>query len=626
MVHDLVGNKGGAYNVNLQFTTGRCAATIACGQTLAGAFPGGANTTGFAQTQQDSYGFTAVAGEAVLFAAVPTSGTALIQAQMFGPNGQSLAFSNSNSTSGSVILAQSGRFTILVRTNSGSGPYNLNLQFTTGRCAQTIACGQTLNAVVPNAGNQTGSAAAEHDTFKFDATAGEAVAYAVSGTSGSLSPIGDLYTPSGRVLLSATVGSTSALTESGTYTVLVRNLSAGSYNINLQFTTGRCAASIACGQTLAGTMPGAGNFTGFPQAQQDSYVFSATAAEAVAFAAVATSPTGIFQAQLFDPAGRSLAFSTTNSRSSSIVLPTSGTYTMLVRSHTLQAGGYNLNLQFTTGRCAQSSIACGQTLGGSIPGSGNSTGFAQAQEDAYRFTATTGEAVSFAAIATSGAILPFADLFSPSGRQLGTSQGGGNPSASIPLPETGAYTLLVRDQTLNKGGGYNLNLQFTTGRCSTAICNQTLRATIPGGGNLTGKPQAQQDGFSFAGHAADAITFGAVATLATPQLLARAQLFGPTGVSVSFAPTNGSSAIVSLPATGIYTIVVHDLSMSLPGDYAVTQRFTTGACTSTTADATTGAAALVAAAHSTADGLWPLHVDPMWDDAKSRIAKSLTAQ
>src|SRR5207237_545907 len=276
-------------------------------------------------------------------------------------------------------------------------------------------------------------------------------------TSGSVSPIRDLYTPSGRVLLSATVGSTSALTESGTYTVLVRNLSAGSYNINLQFTTGRCAASIACGQTLAGTMPGAGNFTGFPQAQQDSYVFSATAAEAVAFAAVATSPTGIFQAQLFDPAGRSLAFSTTNSRSSSIVLPTSGTYTMLVRSHTLQAGGYNLNLQFTTGRCAQSSIACGQTLGGSIPGSGNSTGFAQAQEDAYRFTATTGEAVSFAAIATSGAILPFADLFSPSGRQLGTSQGGGNASASIALPETGAYTLLVGDHTLSKSGAYNLN-------------------------------------------------------------------------------------------------------------------------------------------------------------------------
>ena len=114
-----------------------------------------------------------------------------------------------------------------------------------------------------------------------------------------------------------------------------------------------------------------------------------------------------------------------------------------------------------------------------------------------------------------------------------------------------------------------------------SICNQTLRATIPGGGNLTGKPQAQQDAFSFAGNAADAITFGAVATLATPQLLARAQLFGPTGVSLSFAPTNGSSAIVSLPATGIYTIVVHDLSMSLPGDYAITQRFTTGACTQT---------------------------------------------
>src|SRR5205823_13067559 len=136
----------------------------------------------------------------------------------------------------------------------------------------------------------------------------------------------------------------------------------------------------------------------------------------------------------------------------------------------------------------------------------------------------------------------------------------------------------------------------------------------------------QQDAFSFAGNAADAITFAAVATLATPQLLARAQLFGPTGLSVSFASANGSSAIVALPATGIYTIVVHDLSMSLPGDYAITQRFTTGACTSTTADATTGAAAAVVAADFNSDALSRVDSDAVWDDAKNRIARRLTAR
>src|SRR5262249_12227695 len=264
----------GDYNLSLQFSTGRCARLIACGQTLSGSLPGSENATGDGRSQLDSYQFAANAGEAVVFAVAHSSGTLRARGDLYDPSGRVVPGGVViEGASPAAKLAVSGIYTLVVRDDdlTDSGTYNVSLEFTTGRCAQTIACGQTLPGEIPNGENTAASPQAQLHAFKFDAVAGEAVVFAVKDTAPSVPPRGDLYDPSGRFVPGGVViaGGTPpiALTATGTYTIVVRDddlQDPGAYDINLQFTTGRCAAALACGVTKTGTIPGDGNTSGRP--------------------------------------------------------------------------------------------------------------------------------------------------------------------------------------------------------------------------------------------------------------------------------------------------------------------------------------------------------------------------
>ena len=155
---------------------------------------------------------------------------------------------------------------------------------------------------------------------------------------------------------------------------------------------------------------------------------------------------------------------------------------------------------------AQTHIACGQTLSGNIASVG--------QQDVYGFSGVAGEAVVIASVGTSGTLDARAQLYGPTGTLLGGNYGNG-ASGVLTLPTTGTYTVVVADWAVNKTGGYNVNVQFTTGRCGTAItCGQTLGGTIG---------VAQQNSYTFAGTAGEAVVIASVGTSGT--LDARAQLY-----------------------------------------------------------------------------------------------------
>jgi len=132
------------------------------------------------------------------------------------------------------------------------------------------------------------------------------------------------------------------------------------------------------------------------------------------------------------------------------------------------SGSYGLNLSFVTGRCG-TAIACGQTLSNAV----NAVG----QAVPYTFSGTAGEAVVFTARTSSGSLDAYADLYGPTGNNLGRAWGGN--SGSVSLPATGTYTILVHDYGYTASGSYGLNLSFVTGRCGTAIaCGQTLSNAV----------------------------------------------------------------------------------------------------------------------------------------------------
>ena len=544
--------------ISLPHTAAAQAIPIACGQTLSG--------TIISSAEEITYSFSANAGEAVILAAVTTSGTMVARLDLYlngvkvsgGDNG------SGNTATGSVVLPSTGTYVVIVRDSAftRTGTYNLHLAFTTGRCADQIGCGDLLGGTI---GGPAGGAA-QHNSYAFSATAGEAVILGAVTTSGTMVARLDLYL-NGVKISGGDNGSGNTATGSvvlpstGTYVVMVRDSAlnrTGGYNLHLAFTTGRCADPIGCGQLLGGNVGGA--------AQHNSYAFSATAGEAVILAAVTTSGTLVARLDLYLNGVKISGGDngSGNTATGSVVLPSTGTYVVMVRDSALnRTGGYNLHLAFTTGRCA-GPIGCGQLLGGNVGGA--------AQHDSYAFSATAGEAVILAAVTTSGTMVARLDLYLNGVKVSGGDNGSGNTATgSVVLPSTGTYVVMVRDSALNRTGGYNLHLAFTTGRCAGPIgCGQLL------GGNVGGA--AQHNSYTFSATAGEAVILAAVTTSGT--MVARLDLYF-NGVKVSGGDNgsgNTATGSVVLPSTGTYVVVVRDSALNRTGGYNLHLAFTTGRC------------------------------------------------
>ena len=393
--------------------------------------------------------------------------------------------------------------------------------------AQTpISCGETKtgNLATPD----------QTDTYTFSGNTGEAVVITAVGTSGGVSAVATLQDSIGAGLASNGGGNSalaSVLPTTGTYTIVVSVSglnNTGTYEVSLQFSTGKCSTSISCGQTLAGNLSGV--------SQLDTYSFSGNAGEAVTVTTAGTAVSAL--AYLYDSSG---SYQTDNSPGNTrfdFVLPTTDTYTIVVHDNSFNnTGAYQINLQFVTGRCS-GSISCGQTLTGNLG--------SVVQRDAYSFSGNAGEAVIATSVGTSGGVSAIARLYSPSGVFL-AANGGGNSALASVLPTTGTYTIVVSDSGLNNTGTYEVSLQFSTGKCSKSIsCGQTLA------GNLSGV--SQLDTYSFSGNAGEAVTV----TTAGTAVSALAYLYDSSGsYQTDNSPGNTRFDFV-LPTTDTYTIVVHD--------------------------------------------------------------------
>jgi hypothetical protein len=459
----------GSYNLNLQSSTGECGQAIACGGTLAGAVPGGSNHTGFPHAQQDSFTFTGKRNEAVVFAAVATSGLIAPVAELYDPTGVLRYRTLANRQSASVPLPIDGTYTLLVHDDNlmDGGTYNVAMQSTGGDCGRGISCGQTLASAVPGARNLTGSPHAQYDGYTFEGERGQAVVFAAVATDGAIAPVAELYDPNGTLRYRTLPNRQSAsvpLPVAGTYTIVVHDdnlVDGGTYNVNMQSSSGRCGRPIGCGETLSETVPNDKTLTSKPHAEQDGYTFSGTPGEAVVFAAVATSGEIAPVTELYDPSGILRYRTLPNRQSAAVPLSTAGTYTIIVHDDNLVDGGtYNVNLQFSTGRCSVQ-LQCGIPVNGEIPGSDNQTEYPHAEQDAYAFEGTAGERVTFGAIATAGPLAAVAELYDSGGALRARTLP--NRTVTVGLSVTGLYTILVHDDDLRDGGKYTVKYERVGG-------------------------------------------------------------------------------------------------------------------------------------------------------------------
>ena len=415
-------------------------APISCGETKSGNFT--------APDQKDTYTFSGNAGEAVSIYARGTSGSVSAFAELFDSGGTRLAVGDIDS----LVLPSTDTYTIDISEFGANhtGTYEVGLQFTTGRCSSSISCGQTLS------GNF--ASRVQRDVYSFSGDGGEAVSIYARGTSGSVSAFAALYDSGGTRLTFGDIDSF-ALPATGTYyiTLAENGLNhTGTYEVGLQFTTGRCSSSISCGQTLSG------NFAS--RVQRDVYSFSGDGGEAVSIYARGTSGSVSAFAALYDSGGTRLTFGDIDS----FALPATGTYYITLAENGLNhTGTYEVGLQFTTGRCS-SSISCGQTLSGNFA--------SRVQRDVYSFSGDGGEAVSIYARGTSGSVSAFAALYDSGGTRLTFGD-----IDSFALPATGTYYITLAENGLNHTGTYEVTLDFTNG-CPGGPRNLTVQSTNPPNG------------------------------------------------------------------------------------------------------------------------------------------------
>jgi hypothetical protein len=293
----------------------------------------------------------------------------------------------------------------------------------------TIKCGQTVSRTL---------AAGQRDFYSFGANASEVITWV---SVGSVDACADLYFSGKKIATGACNGVSGPFTipTKGTYSLVVyaaNPANTGAYSLNLQFPTGRCATRAACGQTKNGALA---------EAQQDAYSFSANAGEAITWVSVGSADAC---ADLYT-SGKKIATGACNGVNGPFAITTKGNYVFVVHAaNPAVSDAYSLNLQFPTGRCA-TSAACGQTKNGAL---------AEAQQDAYSFSANAGEAITFSSVGSADAC---ADLYT-SGKKIASDPCNGT-SAPVTLPTTGEYVLLVHAANPAVSDAYSANWQFTTG-------------------------------------------------------------------------------------------------------------------------------------------------------------------
>jgi hypothetical protein len=202
-------------------------------------------------------------------------------------------------------------------------------------------------------------------------------------------------------------------------------------------------------------------------------------------------------------------------------------------------------------------ISSGVTLSGSIATVDAS--------ETYTFTGVAGTTVIVTAVTTAGPLDTTIDLIAPS--TLVERRSTGSDELLCVLEESGTYTIVVSDGSLDSTGDYSVSLQTIPG--ATSSPSDPDGGAIASGETLSGtiSAPAEMDAFTFEGTSGQWIMTSVVKT--TGQLDTACRLISPTGQVVDMS-YGGDMLTAMLAETGTYTIVVTDNEVKYLGTYNLT--------------------------------------------------------
>jgi len=464
-----------------------------------------------AATQSNSYTFSANANDVFNFTVVTTSstkGTLWPCIQVYNSAGAPVANGGScpggtNVGLNGLTITSAGTYSVIIKdyNNTNTGNYNIFLQRTDGPPNAITLPYDTVTA-------GTISAAAQTNNYTFAVNANDILNFTVvttSSTSGTLWPCIQVYNSAGTPVTKggSCPGGTNvglnglAITSAGTYTLSVKdynNANTGNYDVFLQRTDGPVGALML---PLGGVQTGnIGSTT-----QSNAYTFSANANDVFNFTVVTTSSTSgtLWPCiQVYNSAGTPVTNGGscpggTDVELNGVAVTSAGTYSVIVKDYNnTNTGNYNIFLQRTNNPAYPEDIVFDQVEAGTVS--------AVAQSNAYTFSGTANDKLSFTVVTTTGTLWPCIQIYNSAGATVpsgGSCPGGGTATLSgFAVPSTSTYFVIIKDYNDSRLGTYNMSVQCS-GTCLLPV--PTLTSISPlnalagsGGFTLT----ANGDGFA----------------------------------------------------------------------------------------------------------------------------------
>lgn len=376
----------------------------------------------------------------------------------------------------------------------------------------------------------------------FDAVAGQRLSLGFSSATLTQFAV-SVYRPDGGTLTTPVTYNTTGgsldlpvLPMAGTYTIFLDPVSTYTGNVTVTLSTEVLGNITPGGAAVPVTVSRIG--------QNARYLFTGTAGNTVSLQLSSVTITSGF-VSLIKPDGSVLAGPTSYNTSGGVidtqVLPTSGTYAILVDPSSTYTGNVTLTLYNTadvTGTITIDGSSVTPTL--TVPG----------QRARYTFTGTAGQWVN---LGLSGVSITSStvSILNPDGTTtlvstaIGT--GGGSLDPTTTLPTTGAYTIVV-----DPGSTYTGSMTLTL---SSALSGSiTLDgATVP----LTISRIGQTARYTFSGTSGQWVSLGLTSVTLTSVTVTLLKPDGTTLASTSVGTGGGGlEPPTTLPTTGTYTIVV----------------------------------------------------------------------
>lgn len=317
---------------------------------------------------QDSYTFSATAGQHIFFEEISGDGSfnGWLQYELFAPSGTEVfsAYSDSSHT-GRETLPETGTYKLVVASPLNEtdqfGEYSFRIRAIPPDQEFTISVGDTVAQGVPGGGAGRIEVTGARDIYRFQANAGQALFFedisAAPEFEGWLT--WEVRAPGGTRLFSDYFDNSDAgrkdLTESGTYTITVYVPVevveyVGDYSFQVRAIGGDTRYPIQLGQVVTNGVPGAGAGMIESPGGEDQYRFDGQAGQAVIFEELAAAAVfeGWLRWEMKGPGGATLLSGYFDSETAaSTVLPQGGTYTVRIYSGAQEVdhvGGYSFRV------------------------------------------------------------------------------------------------------------------------------------------------------------------------------------------------------------------------------------------------------------------------------------------